>query len=117
MTRRSAPGRARGLLAESPASGETRTCPLARLSDDDVTDGLLDDRPLAFVLPRSVLLAGRLSAAERYRAHDGSIAASPGAHAACERGLVHDAALFGGRVSNATLAALFERTRVVPEAA
>ena len=122
---------ARRVMETHPDVGAVSPCPLALLPEDGAPAGELDRELLARVDPAaSVLIAGRLSAAERYKGHDELLEAWPAVRSrvpraqlvvsgsgddlarlrakAAELG-VGDAVLFGGWVSDATLAALFSR--------
>jgi phosphatidyl-myo-inositol dimannoside synthase len=123
---------ARRLMREAPSLGTVVACPLALLADG-ATSASADAALLAAVRPRSALIAARMSASERYKGHDELIAAWPAVRArvpdaqlvivgggddaariadlARVAGLDRDAVLIGGRVSDATLGALFDRTR------
>ena len=125
---------ARRIASMYPALQRVHACPLALLPPPVAADaGKPDDALLSRIGSRSVLIVGRMIAAERYKGHDELIdcwrrvcAGVPGAQLvvagagddaerlrgkASAAGL-GDAAVFCGRVSDATLAALYERTAV-----
>jgi len=124
---------ARRVMLESPRAGPVLACRLALLPHVAASTDPVDDALLNRVGARSVLIAGRMSAAERYKGHDqlldvwpevrrrvptaqlvvvgGGDDAERLAAKARDLGLAADAVVFGGRVSDGTLAALFSRTR------
>jgi phosphatidyl-myo-inositol dimannoside synthase len=123
---------ARRVMELYPDVGDVVACPLALAPDAGATDDV-DRALLARIADRSVLIAGRMSASERYKGHDELLSAWPVVRAAVpdaqlvvvgggddaerlmgrarELGFDDTAVLFGGRVSDATLDALFARSR------
>jgi phosphatidylinositol alpha-1,6-mannosyltransferase len=116
----------RRVLAAHPDVGPVVACPLGLL--DAPAAGAVDRALLERVGPRSALIVGRMSAAERYKGHDELIAAWPrvlervpdarlvvaGRGDDVERlrraaAPLGDAVLFPGFVDDATLAALLRR--------
>lgn len=114
-----------------PDLAPVMACPLALLpSDSDAVSDPRDEAVLGNVRPNSVLIVGRMSAAERYKGHDelldvwpvvresvadaqlviagGGDDAARLAARSRELGLA-DSVFFTGRVSDSTLAALYER--------
>lgn len=121
---------ARRLAERHPELKPASPCALGLAPNETRPPGDVDRALLETVRPRSVLIAGRMSAAERYKGHDQLLEAwatiralAPGAQlvvvgggddearlAGRSRALgVSDDVLFCGRVSDATLDALFAR--------
>lgn len=120
------------VAAQHPQAGEVRVCPLALLPAAPL-EGEADGELLARIGPLSVVIVGRMAAAERYKGHDQLLecwpsvrAAVPGAQLvivgagndaarlrarAAELGLGEDA-LFTGFVSDATREAILRRAAV-----
>jgi phosphatidyl-myo-inositol dimannoside synthase len=120
---------ARRIAEMHPDAGPIEVCPLS-LPDEAPHAGTVDSEIIAKVGPASVLIVGRMASSERYKGHDQLIAvwplvrrAVPNAQlvivgtgddlprlwAAAQETASGDAIFFTGRVSDATLDALYAR--------